>query len=182
MLKENKGKVKIIGGKWRGRWLEFSGVEDLRPTPNRVRETLFNWLGQTMTDKICLDLFAGSGALGFEALSRGALKAVFVETFPASVKALKQNAAKLNADNMSIISTDSYQWLKTDKQEYDIIFLDPPFTKTDYDALLELVADKLAPGGVVYCESPKGLVVNEKWSVIKQAQAGQVQYQLLQEN
>ncbi|HQT81002.1 MAG: 16S rRNA (guanine(966)-N(2))-methyltransferase RsmD [Ferrovum sp. 37-45-19] len=179
MAKENKGKVKIIGGHWRGRWLEFAGVADLRPTPNRVRETLFNWLGQTLVGYKCLDLFAGSGALGFEALSRGASQVVFVENFRPSVNYLKDNATKLGAHNATIVSADSWQWLSSIVEVYDIIFLDPPFTKTDYASLLELVVTKLAPGGLVYCESPRGLGVSEKWLVVKQDQAGQVQYQLL---
>jgi 16S rRNA (guanine966-N2)-methyltransferase len=181
MLKGNKGKVKIIGGKWRGRWLEFSGIEDLRPTPNRVRETVFNWLGQTLTDKTCLDLFAGSGALGFEALSRGAQHVDFVEENRYSVQALRANTTKLNADNATILAQDSWQWINSHVGVYDIIFLDPPFTKTDYASLLRLVKTKLAPHGIIYCESPKGVSFDDRWQVIKQAQAGQVQYQLLQE-
>ncbi|TPW17985.1 MAG: methyltransferase, partial [Halothiobacillaceae bacterium] len=121
-----RNSLRIIGGTWRSRRLEFPTVEQLRPTPDRVRETLFNWLQHRIGGARCLDLFAGSGALGFEALSRGANEVVFVEIDPAAVQALRANAQRLQADNAQIIHEEALRYLAKPADPFDIIFLDPP--------------------------------------------------------
>ena len=119
--------MRIIGGEYRRRWIEFPDVENLRPTPNRVRETLFNWLGQTLYGRTCLDLFAGSGALGFEAASRGAERVVMVEKNPAVFRALQDNVKKLGCTGVAVHGQDGLEFASRDAQRYDVIFLDPPF-------------------------------------------------------
>ncbi|HVQ62861.1 MAG TPA: 16S rRNA (guanine(966)-N(2))-methyltransferase RsmD, partial [Burkholderiales bacterium] len=109
MRRTRRNTVRIIGGQWRSRILEFPDAADLRPTPDRVRETLFNWLGQDLGGKNCLDLFAGSGALGFEALSRGAVSAVMVEKDPEVLRALRENAQKLGAKGLTVVRGDALE-------------------------------------------------------------------------
>ncbi|MFN3398310.1 MAG: 16S rRNA (guanine(966)-N(2))-methyltransferase RsmD, partial [Sulfurimicrobium sp.] len=125
MAKSNR--VRIIGGVWRSRLLAFPDVPGLRPTPDRVRETLFNWLGQTMEGKICLDLFSGSGALGFEALSRGARRVVMVERDAKVAQALRTNAANLGAENCELVTVDALKLLERETRRFDVIFVDPPY-------------------------------------------------------
>lgn len=172
-------RLRIIGGEWRSRLIEFPDVESLRPTPDRVRETLFNWLGQTLYGKTCLDLFAGSGALGFEALSRGAERVVLVESASEGVAALKQNAAKLAAQNLQIHHGDALQYVRGKPEAFDVVFLDPPY-KLGLDAeLLKLLPAALKPGGVVYLEDDKPLEISEPWQVIKNSRAGKVFFALI---
>ena len=124
------GKVRIIGGKWRSRQLLFPGANGLRPTPDAVRETLFNWLSSVITDCRCLDLYAGSGALGFEAVSRGAASAVLVENNPKVGKALSKNQKLIDTDHqLRVTECAALQYLSTTREQFDIIFLDPPFRK-----------------------------------------------------
>ena len=120
--------LRIIGGKWRGRKLKFSPSLDLRPTPNRVRETLFNWLAPVINNAICLDLFAGSGALGFEALSRGAQKVTMLDKSARVIKTLKANAEILGTENITFLCMEFSPSLKNPfKQQFNVVFLDPPF-------------------------------------------------------
>src|SRR6187397_596042 len=126
-----KNQVRIIGGTWRSRVIAFAPRADLRPTSDRVRETLFNWLGQDLTGVVCLDLFAGSGALGFEAASRGAARVVMVERDRAACASLKENRDLLGADRIEIVERDALEFLRQDGAQYDVIFLDPPFSE-DY--------------------------------------------------
>ena len=173
-----RGRVRIIGGIWRSRIIHFPAVDDLRPTPDRVRESLFNWLGQDLTGKSCLDLFSGSGALGFEALSRGAHKVVMVEKNRQVFQALRENAQKLRAQNMELVHADALQFLSADRNVYHIIFLDPPFREDNLPGVLALIPPHLAEEGLVYVESRNACNL-PGWEVWRHGRAGKVNYQLL---
>ncbi len=163
----------------RSRIIVFPDAEGLRPTPDRVRETLFNWLGQTLYGRSCLDLFAGSGALGFEAASRGAERVVMVEKNQPVFRALKDNAALLKCAQVSVRHQDGLEFIRRDVQRFDVIFLDPPFD-TDYlPALLGMLPQHLNENGVVYVESGEAIEVVSPWQMIKSGRAGQVWYQLI---
>jgi 16S rRNA (guanine966-N2)-methyltransferase len=177
-LKINK--VRIIGGSHRRRLIEFPDAEGLRPTPDRVRETLFNWLGQTLDGRRCLDLFAGSGALGFEAASRGAAEVVMVERNRSVYRSLQENVKKLEFANIALRGEDGLEFARQQNRPFDVIFLDPPFQSDYLPKLMPLLADKLAPDGVVYVESGEPFEADASWQVLKQARAGAVFYQLLQ--
>ena len=172
-------KVRIIGGELRSRMISLPDAEGLRPTPDRVRETLFNWLGQTLYGRTCLDLFAGSGALGFEAASRGAERVVMVERNPAVLRALQDNVKKLGCANVFVQGQDGLEFVSRDAQQYDVIFLDPPFQSDYLPRLLEILPQRLNKNGVVYVESGAAITVPPPWQVIKSGKAGQVHYQLL---
>lgn len=159
--------------------LRFPDALGLRPTPDRVRQTLFNWLGQELTGKTCLDLFAGSGALGFEALSRDAKAVVLVEQNPAAYRALLDNAKALNADKAQIVRGDAQRYLAGSGQAFDVIFLDPPFGQGWLEKLLPLLAQHLAPEGRVYVESEQALGDFPGWELLKHGKAGNVHYHLL---
>jgi len=166
-IKINRAKpnrVRIIAGDWRSRLLKFPDVSGLRPTTDKGRETLFNWLGQYMYDYSCLDLFSGSGALGFEALSRGAAYVVMVEKQQRVFDFLAENAKVLGAGSrLTLIHQDALDFLHTSKQRFDLVFLDPPFGYGLLDRVLPDVVKLIKPGGLVYVESeeeippPKGL-------------------------
>ena len=174
------GRVRIIGGAWRSRVLRFPGLPDLRPTSDRVRETLFNWLGQDLTGKACLDLFAGSGALGFEALSRNATSVVMIDTDARVRAALSHNAATLHAaPRLKIGAGDALQFLQTCGPVFDLIFCDPPFREDWFAKLWPGLRAALTPTGVVYAESGSPLQPPAPFGVVKSGQAGQVFYQLL---
>lgn len=178
-------RVRIIGGQWRSRVIEFSGGEGLRPTANRVRETLFNWLGQTLHEKRCLDLFAGSGALGFEAASRGATEVVMVENSRTAMLALKKNQEKLEATQCRVLLSDAQDFLAKNKNPFDIIFLDPPFGSDLMTPLLNKLPGHLAENAVVYAEWREPLatmlstVSQTRWQLLKQGKAGAVHFGLL---
>ncbi len=173
------GEVRIIGGAWRSRRIRFADRPGLRPTPDRVRETLFNWLGQDLTGKRCLDLFAGSGALGFEAASRGAKHVTMVERDAAALQALRTNGEALQATAVEVVRADALEFLKNHRSRYDVVFLDPPFADDCWPQLLTGVPAVLAPGGLVYCERAQALEALQGWEVIKSGRAGQVSHQLL---
>ena len=160
--------------------ISLPDAEGLRPTPDRVRETLFNWLGQTLYGRTCLDLFAGSGALGFEAASRGAERVVMVERNPAVLRALQNNVKKLGCANVFVQGLDGLEFVSRDAKQYDVIFLDPPFQSDYLPRLLEILPQRLNKNGVVYVESGAAITVPPPWQVIKSGKAGQVHYQLLQ--
>lgn len=172
-------RVRIIGGDWRSRVITFPAEAGLRPTADRVRETLFNWLGQTLEGKTCLDLFAGSGALGFEACSRGARQVKLIEHNPKVLAALRDNAQKLDATRAEIIRADGSAWLRADAGVYDVIFLDPPFQAGLLDKLLPLLPAKLSPEGHAYVESGAAIEPPPGMTLIKSGRAGQVYYGLL---
>jgi 16S rRNA (guanine966-N2)-methyltransferase len=172
--------VRIIGGAWRSRLVYFPPRQDLRPTPDRVRETLFNWLGQDLTGKTCLDLFAGSGALGFEAASRGARRVVMVERDPATFRALAASRAALDAAAVELKRADALEFLRDGGGGvYDVVFLDPPFKADFWPRLAPLLPRHLAPGALVYHESAARPVLPPGWTVHREGRAGQVAYQLL---
>ena len=172
-------KVRIIGGELRRRIITFPDAEGLRPTPDRVRETLFNWLGQTLYGRTCLDLFAGSGALGFEAASRGAERVVMVEKNPTVFRALRDNIAKLSCANVFAYRQDGLEFAHRDANQYDVIFLDPPFQSDYLPKLLKILPQCLNKNGMVYVESGAAIDVSLPWQAIKSGKTGQVHYQLL---
>ena len=174
-----KCEVRIIGGAWRSRRIRFADRPGLRPTPDRVRETLFNWLCQDMQGQDCLDLFAGSGALGFEAASRGARRVVMVERDTAAASALQANRQSLAADAVEVVRADALEFLRQHRTCYDAVFLDPPFAGDCWPELLALLPQCLKPGALVYCERAKALDVMPGWEIVKTGRAGQVSHQLL---
>lgn len=178
----DSNKLRIIGGKWRGSRLSFPTLADLRPTADRVRETLFNWLQQYIEGSECLDLFAGSGALGFEALSRGARKAVLVDTDSMVIKQLDENAQRLRA-NVEIVRASAGDYLNREPQPFNIVFLDPPFR---FDILAKVCQNLelggwLAPDAWIYIESPTDKeppAVPAQWQLHRDKLTGAVRYQL----
>ena len=155
---QQAGTVRIIAGRWRGRRLPVADVAGLRPSGDRVRETLFNWLAPYLPGSRCLDLFAGTGALGFEALSRGAGSAVLVERDRRARAALMGAVALLGAESqIEIVGGDALKWLATGKERFDVIFLDPPFEAEIWRTALELLTPRLRPAGLIYAELPAGL-------------------------
>lgn len=159
MSKTSSQQLRIIGGQWRSRRLNFPDVEGLRPTLDRVRETLFNWLQFEVEGKVAVDLFAGSGALGLEALSRGAKQVTFIEKHPSAAKQLQSNLQQLKATNAEVVQTDAINWSKTLDDKVGLVFLDPPFQKN----LLQPVLDNLnlANGCLIYVEHEPHL--QPKW-------------------
>ena len=171
--------VRIIGGEYRRRVLRFPDLPGLRPTPDRVRETLFNWLGQRLEGLVCLDAFAGSGALGFEAASRGAARVVMLEQERKAYEALLENARLLAASGLEVLRRDARSHLSAPGEAYDLIFLDPPFSSDLLQAILPLAATRLAPDGRIYAESPRPLAP-EGMTVLHQGRAGQSHFCLLE--
>ena len=174
------GKIRIIGGEYRGRRIAVPERRDLRPTPDRVRETLFNWLGQALDGKSCLDLFAGSGALGFEAASRGAARVVMVENDRAVFSSLKKTSELIGTRQVDLVLADAFDYLQKSAERFDVVFLDPPFRQNALPALLERLPPRLAPGARVYVEAADPLEPSEAWRELKRSRAGQVSYQLLE--
>ncbi|WP_443082315.1 16S rRNA (guanine(966)-N(2))-methyltransferase RsmD [Tepidimonas sp.] len=185
------GEVRIIGGRWRRSRLPVGQAPGLRPTPDRVRETLFNWLGQDLTGCRCVDAFAGSGALGFEAASRGAAEVVLIERVPALLAALRANAARLGAQGVRIVGGDALAALAAlPAGVWDVVFLDPPFDDARhggervYAAALQAAARLLRPGGLVYLEAPRAWAPDELaalgWRLHRHLRAGAVHAHLLQ--
>ena len=178
-MHSNKGMLRIVGGKYRSRRLRVPARPGLRPTPDRVRETLFNWLGQDLSGLGCLDLFAGSGALGFEAASRGAAHVTMVEKDRVALAELERGRAALGAAQVQIRGGDAYAYLASTGARFDLVFLDPPFRQNALPALLEKLPARLRPGGRVYVESDSPIEVPLPWIELRRARAGQVSYQLL---
>jgi 16S rRNA (guanine966-N2)-methyltransferase len=176
---EKAGKIRIIGGDFRGRRIAVPSRPGLRPTPDRVRETLFNWLGQRLDGLVCLDLFAGSGALGFEAASRGAARVVMVEQDRSVFLSLKETKAVLGAAQVELLQDDAFDYLQRATEQFDVVFLDPPFGQNALPGALERLAGRLAPAARVYVESERPLE-DDAWRELKRARAGQVSYQLLE--
>jgi 16S rRNA (guanine966-N2)-methyltransferase len=172
-------RIRIIGGQWRGRRIRFPAREGIRPTPDRVRETLFNWLGQDLVGKTTLDAFAGSGALSLEALSRGAELAVAVDRNPALVRALTETAAALGTRALEAHCADAQAFLMREPRQFDVIFLDPPFELDPWAALLPAVVRRLTRGGVIYAEAGSAIVDCAGVEVSHRDRAGQVHYHLL---
>ena len=179
-------RVRLIGGNWRSRIIEFPDADGLRPTASRVRETLFNWLGQSLSGKRCLDLFSGSGALGFEAASRGAVEVVMLETQPTALLALKENQKKLEARMCRIVAKDALRFLSTAIQKFDVVFVDPPFGSNLMASVLLALPKSLTKDAMVYAEwhAPITEVLanlsHVGWEVVKMGRAGAVHFALLQ--
>lgn len=181
---KDANRVRIIGGLWRSRNITFADTEGLRPTASRVRETLFNWLGQTLHDRRVLDLFSGSGALGFEAASRGAAAVVLVENNRTAAAELSRNRDKLGGATCQIVAAGAHEFLARNRVLFDIVFLDPPFASDLMSATLQALPPHLAPGAHVYLESgaPIAEIVSATasgWQVLKQGRAGVVHFALL---
>jgi 16S rRNA (guanine966-N2)-methyltransferase len=183
---EPPAKVRIIGGHWKRSTLAVADLPGLRPTPDRVRETLFNWLGQDLTGWRCLDLYAGSGALGFEAASRGAERVVLVEREKRAVDALRAAKDRLKADRIEVVQGDAFAWLARTGEQFDLVFLDPPFDGAELARVLPRIAPVLAPGAALYVESATALSPDAPpLSAVPGLQAhradkaGQVHYHLL---
>ncbi len=177
-----RGTLRVIGGRWRGRRLAFAAVEGLRPTPDRVRETLFNWLAPLIEGARCLDLFAGSGALGIEALSRGAAAVRFVERDARACALLRDNLALLGAEGARVEAMDALAFLARPAEPFDVVFVDPPFALGLHAPACARLAEGgwLAPGARVYLESgPDEIALPEGWQVLRDKTAGQVRYRLL---
>lgn len=171
--------MRIIGGAWRSRILRFPDLPGLRPTPDRVRETLFNWLGQRLDGQRCLDLFAGSGALGFEAASRGAAEVVMVERDPRALAALERNAAALKATQVCILRADALGYLESDCGRFDLILLDPPFEADLLAPALVRAATRLKPGGRIYAEFGMRPDLSA-WRILREGRAGLSHFCLLE--
>ena len=174
-----RNRVRIIGGTHRSRVIRFPDREGLRPTPDRVRETLFNWLGQDLTGLACLDLFAGSGALGLEAASRHASSVVLVERDAAVAGALRDNARQLVLPAAEVVAGDALEFLRFDRRRFDVVFVDPPFEGADYDDVLSKLVDHLAGGARVYVEAPRPVEPGTGWSVLRRLAAGRVHAHLI---
>jgi 16S rRNA (guanine966-N2)-methyltransferase len=176
--------VRIIGGQWRSRRLEFPERDGLRPTPDRVRETVFNWLAPRLAGARCLDLFAGSGAFGFEALSRGAARAVLVERDAKALTALHDNRQRLQAETAEIVAGDALEFLNRPVEPFDIVFLDPPYASGLLAPCLARLAERgwVRPGGFIYLEAPEGQppALPAGWTLMRSKTAGQVGYHLAQ--
>jgi 16S rRNA (guanine966-N2)-methyltransferase len=173
-------RVRIIGGQWRSRIIKFPPAVQIRPTPDRVRETLFNWLGQRLDGRACLDLFAGSGALGFEALSRGAERVVMVERDRKVAKALRESAAALAAQGAEVIESDALAWLERATETFDVVFIDPPYASDLAAKALERLPARLNPGARIYVESSQPLRLAAPWRELREDRAGAVRYALFE--
>ncbi|VAW53883.1 16S rRNA (guanine(966)-N(2))-methyltransferase [hydrothermal vent metagenome] len=187
------GKLRIIGGQWRRRLLPVVDLPGLRPTTDRIRETLFNWLQNEIVGAHCLDLFAGSGALGFEAASRGAASVTLLELQKSAVQILTQNIITLNAQNINLSQCDAVAWLSSRLTDasidatthiYDIVFIDPPFDSQYLDQVCELLVDHpcLSKRACIYLEMNAKQALPElpdAWQVMKEKKAGQVRCYLI---
>ncbi len=180
-------RIKLIGGTWRSRQLVVIDQQGLRPTPARVRETLFNWLQADIFNSQCLDVFAGSGALGFEAASRGARQVTAIENNALAYQALKTNAEKLSAKQMTFIQNDALAYLATPATtQFDIVFLDPPFGVDLILPSIERLATQqwLAPYAKIYVETENTLNIDahipKNWHALKHKVAGEVTYRLFE--
>jgi 16S rRNA (guanine966-N2)-methyltransferase len=175
--------LRIIGGEWRGRKIRFPPVQAIRPTPDRVRETLFNWLQGVVPGSRCLDLYAGSGALGLEALSRGAAEVVFVDVEPAVVRHIGDTLRELHCDRGRAVRADAEGFLGQPPTPFDVIFLDPPFADPVLPELCRRIeaGGWLKDGGLVYLESPASAgepALPPGWTLLKSRRAGEVGYHL----
>ena len=184
-------RIRITGGDWRSRLIRVAEAPGLRPTPDRVRVTLFNWLGQSLAGLACLDLFAGSGILGFEAASRGAARVTLVERDQGAFAALRQNAQLLGEERLELIRADAVKFaiaaghraVRQDDERsgrYDLIFLDPPYHQGWLERLQPLLADLVNPGARLYVEAEHAIEGLGSWHAVRRGQAGQVFYHLLE--
>lgn len=181
--RKNQNRLRIIGGVWRSRVLHFADIPDIRPTPDRVRETLFNWLQFNIAGATCLDLFAGSGVLGFEALSRGASKVVALEHDGKAIAAIRENCKVLETGKLEVIQGSATDWLQHSvPRPFQVVFIDPPFAAGLHERCFELLARGwLAPNALIYVEAASSIsdfTLPESWSVQREKRAGGVHYGL----
>jgi 16S rRNA (guanine966-N2)-methyltransferase len=180
-----QNKLNIIGGNWRSRKISFEDAEGLRPTPARVRETVFNWLQYDIIGSRCLDLYAGSGALGFEAASRGAKFVVQVENNPVACRNLKANALTLGAEQIICVQSDVFRYLANGAETFDLVFIDPPFNLNLAAQTCQWLEEKawFAPYAKIYVETARSYplkAIPENWRLLKQKTAGEVMYHLFE--
>jgi 16S rRNA (guanine966-N2)-methyltransferase len=182
MKSPTKNRVRIGAGEWRSRLVSFPDVDGLRPTADRVRQTVFNWLGQSLTGKVCLDAFAGSGALGLEAASRGATRVLLCENNALAVKSLRENIALLQATSCEIVGKDVIAWLKTTPLIFDVVFCDPPFAAGLHAPFLAAIHAHLTAESRLYIEADQPLdrlIDGTPYEIVKSAKAGAVYFGLL---
>lgn len=185
MGRRTNSRVRIIGGRWRGRRVPFPGVEGLRPTPDRVRETLFNWLSPYIAGARVLDLYAGSGILGLEALSRGAASTVAVESHRLVADRLRESGRELRAEGFEVVVMDAMRFLRTTPpRPFDVVFVDPPYAAADYDAICAALeaGGHLAKGAFVHVElaasRAPAFSAPDGWTCHRSSRAGHLVYQL----
>jgi 16S rRNA (guanine966-N2)-methyltransferase len=182
-VNQQRNQLRIIAGTWRGRKLVFAPVPGLRPTPDRVRETLFNWLGLSVHGARCLDLFAGSGALGLEAASRGAAAVVLVDADPLVARTLEEQARALDARQVRIVQVACERYLRGHVEPFDVVFLDPPYRQGVLPGCMELLEQRgwLAPDAWIYLEAERGLEppLPANWGSYRRKSTGQVGYHLV---
>ncbi|MDB5987983.1 MAG: rsmD [Nevskia sp.] len=181
MSRRPLGRLRIIAGEWRSRLIDFDAADGVRPTPDRVRQTVFDWLSPIIAGATCVDLFAGSGALGFEALSRGAATVSFVETGVAQTDAIRAAAAKLGAVvRTEVVNLDAMAWLRGTRAHFDLAFVDPPYDAGLWQPVLLALQPVLKDDNRVYVEWPKKITPlwPPGWQVLKEKTAGQVSYAL----
>jgi 16S rRNA (guanine(966)-N(2))-methyltransferase RsmD len=185
MKKRQAGTVRIIGGKWRGTRLLVSDLPGLRPSGDRSRETLFNWLQLHISGARCVDLFAGSGVLGLEAASRGAAEVILVEKSGRAAVNIQESLMRLNSDHVEVIEDDAINWLNScGPRSIDIVFIDPPFGLDLETRSLELLTagDCVVPGGFAYVETDRkitALTLSPGWEMVKEKALGEVRMQIL---
>ena len=185
-MAKGSNQLRIIGGEWRGRKLRFPEVPNLRPTPDRVRETIFNWLAPMIEGAKCLDLFAGSGALGLEALSRGAALTTFVDSHKKATQSIEEHLSLLNGnDRARVIQMDSMKFLNSEAQKFDLVFLDPPYQLDLMEKIVPVLEEKdlLADDAMLYLEIEKRQSLPklpDRWKQLKDKTAGEVHYFLFQ--
>ncbi|MDX5445685.1 MAG: 16S rRNA (guanine(966)-N(2))-methyltransferase RsmD [Zoogloeaceae bacterium] len=172
-------RVRIVGGTWRSRLIEVPKLQGLRPTPDRVRETLFNWLGQDLDGLHCLDLFAGTGVLGFEAASRGAAQVTLVERDPRAAAALRTTAQSLGASQVEVVRADAVEFARWTSRKFDLVFLDPPYRQGLLEKIEPALERLLEPDGWLYAESEHPLTQLGRWTTIREGRAGQVHFHLM---
>lgn len=176
-------RIRITGGAWRSRLIEVMDAQGLRPTPDRVRVTLFNWLGQNLAGWRCLDLFAGSGVLGFEAASRGAATVDLVECQPKTFDCLRENAARFADGRLRLHRADALEFASSagrQGQRYDLVLLDPPYGQGWLERVAPLLPALAQDGMLIYAEAERRIGALGDWRTLKQGQAGQVFYHLLE--
>jgi 16S rRNA (guanine966-N2)-methyltransferase len=185
MKKKRPGTVRIIGGKWRGTRLPVPDLPGLRPSGDRSRETLFNWLQAEIHGACCVDLFAGSGVLGLEAASRGAAEVTLIEKSRVAAGVLRESLQKLDAGQVRVVQADAIEWLAAcQTQSLDIVFIDPPFSSSLHSRAIKLLAagDCVKKGGLVYLETPREIpppVPPPGWEIVREKLLGEVRLQLL---
>ncbi len=176
-----RNRLRIIGGDWRSRVVHFPDAAGLRPTPDRVRETLFNWLGQRLDGLACIDLFAGSGALGFEARSRGASRVTMIERDRRVCEQLRRSLAELGAEGVEVVQGDAIAWLARSGGTYDVAFVDPPYASGLAGPALAALEPHLAPGARVYVEAAEAPAPpSPAWTCRREARAGAVKFALFE--